>query len=543
MHDPLAFVAGMSLGFEQANLDFAAHWMKAFDQVGDARTVKVLERVYRDEVRHVAHGVRWLRLLKDPAQDDWTAWTQALKFPMTPRRARGPEFQDQARLKAGLDESFVQRLRGVGHSRGRPPRVYWFTPWLEEQLAGHATPNKGLLGLAADLAPCLRFVASDDDLIIVPRVPSAAFQAQIAQTSRTTPQMVQGDRPTVEIIGDRPIHSLHPWGWSPITMRSVATVLPMVQSPPSFEPQWELLSRKDHAATVLSQLPDDPRIDRVAGLVLRDVDDLRAAIERWPSTVLKAPLSASGRHRRRVEHELSDADVRWFGTTVRTQGAVVVEPWRTRLLDLSLHATVTDQGVRVDAITRFFTDARGRYRGTSMDRWTRGLPPQLLRWIHQERGWVDDALTAALTAGLTDCPSYRGPISLDAFICSIDGATRLRPLVELNPRPTFGRVALGVRRQMIDPKASAVWLLADQRSAERAGLNDLRHLASALQRELPSRGVPLQRGARLTTDPNTCERVITFVLAGSTWSDVQRQWAAFTAHRPSLASWISDVDR
>ena len=58
---PFDFVTGMSLTFEQANLDFSQYWMGRFAEIGDEETRGLLHRVYDDEIRHVRHGLHWFR--------------------------------------------------------------------------------------------------------------------------------------------------------------------------------------------------------------------------------------------------------------------------------------------------------------------------------------------------------------------------------------------------------------------------------------------------------------------------------------------------
>src|SRR5215475_8917796 len=52
MQSPMDYVAGLSLTFEQANLDFARYFAKAFTAIGDAASARLLERIYRDEIGH-----------------------------------------------------------------------------------------------------------------------------------------------------------------------------------------------------------------------------------------------------------------------------------------------------------------------------------------------------------------------------------------------------------------------------------------------------------------------------------------------------------
>jgi len=80
MESPLDYVARLSLTFEQANLDFCRHFARGFQAVGDADTAALLERIYRDEIGHVAYGLKWFRRWKNPGESDWEAFCRQLKF-------------------------------------------------------------------------------------------------------------------------------------------------------------------------------------------------------------------------------------------------------------------------------------------------------------------------------------------------------------------------------------------------------------------------------------------------------------------------------
>ncbi len=103
MESPMDFVAGLSLTFEQANLDFARHFARGFAMVGDAATAQLLERIHRDEIAHVAHGLKWFRRWKNPDESDWAAFCRQLKFPLSPQRAKGFTLNVEGRRAAGLD--------------------------------------------------------------------------------------------------------------------------------------------------------------------------------------------------------------------------------------------------------------------------------------------------------------------------------------------------------------------------------------------------------------------------------------------------------
>ena len=70
-------------------LDFARQFARGFSAAGDADTARLLDRIYQDEIAHVAYGLKWFRRWKDPRLTDWDAYCQQLRFPLSPRRARG----------------------------------------------------------------------------------------------------------------------------------------------------------------------------------------------------------------------------------------------------------------------------------------------------------------------------------------------------------------------------------------------------------------------------------------------------------------------
>src|SRR5688572_5998335 len=74
MQSPVDYVAGLSLTFEQANLDFARHFARGFAAAGDDVTAQLLEKIHRDEIGHVAYGLKWFRRWKATGESDWDAF-------------------------------------------------------------------------------------------------------------------------------------------------------------------------------------------------------------------------------------------------------------------------------------------------------------------------------------------------------------------------------------------------------------------------------------------------------------------------------------
>lgn len=107
---PLKWACAMNLTFEQANLDHAPFWERTFREVGDDATAAVMSKIAADEEAHVAFGATLL-LRESGDRDPFDVYRENLTFYNEPGRARGPEFHADARRRAGLPDSFIERMR------------------------------------------------------------------------------------------------------------------------------------------------------------------------------------------------------------------------------------------------------------------------------------------------------------------------------------------------------------------------------------------------------------------------------------------------
>ena len=426
--EPLSVLAGLSLTFEQANLDFAAAYAEAFRRVGDDATAATLDEVLRDEERHVAHGLWWFDAWRPPGPR-WEAWVAALPEPLTPARAKGPRVYVEPRRRAGLTDEEILRLTGFGASKGRPPDVWTFHPDLEAEIAG-ASPSPVGARVTRDLAPLLLFLAGADDVVVAPEVPSPTFLAGLASLGFTLPEIV----PDVAALAGRRLGTLRPWGWSPEVARQLAPL-----GAPPWDPARRALSEKSWAVERLRERPDlcDPA---VVGTVCRSWEEV-CAVAPGP-TVVKAPLGTAGRGMRRWEPGIEP----WVRAILEEQGAVVVEPWLDRVLDLSLQFDVDGDRARSGPWGRFLTDDRGAWRGAVLGDSLADQPAAIRRLLAKRGG--DLAAIAQHLAPAMAALGFRGPAGIDALVYRVGDRLALKPLVELNPRLTMGRVALALDRRV-----------------------------------------------------------------------------------------------
>ena len=124
---------------------------------------------------------------------------------------------------------------------------------------------------------------------------------------------------------------------------------------------------------------------------------------------------------------------------------MVVEPELQRVVDYSVQIQVADR-IKVVAVGRFDTDPMGQYLGHWLGAVQRGLPSDILRFVHgngaDPKRWKRIVEKTALVVGeALRAKGYRGPAGIDAMIYRNGEGFNVRPIVEVNPRYTMGRIA------------------------------------------------------------------------------------------------------
>lgn len=179
--------------------------------------------------------------------------------------------------------------------------------------------------------------------------------------------------------------------------------------------------------------------------VVSSLDELVAwtAGRRW---VAKAPWTTAGRDRCHGEGAPTDEQRTRLARLLERHGALVVEPWMDRVLDVGLCARVDEFRPRAGeppaAAPRdvyvtladphaLVTDARGTFLGIDL------APPALLPHEATQLGVMAREVGARLAA-----LGFRGPFAIDAFVYrDAHGERCFHPLCEINARHTFGHVA------------------------------------------------------------------------------------------------------
>jgi len=574
MESPLDYVAGLSLTFEQANLDFARHYSSCFGEVGDAASARLLDKIYRDEIGHVAYGLKWFRRWKNPGESDWEAFCRQLKYPLSPQRAKGLLLNVAGRQAAGLDAAFIAELDVYSQSKGRTPGVFLFNPFTEARMAQGRTfnPTKHQAQLARDLESLPQFLGRQDDLVLVERRPAVEFLSGLKQAGFALPEFVEMKQPLTRpaatlspsdgekdglrgIFGlaQRKLGRLRPWAWGPDSVELFQPLFANLTGEQrtangSFNPEIAQLYSKAWSAALLRKIlqlgragapppasrgaPRDvphPRFDsswlcteQEVGVAVDSLEGTQAAIAairrrgHHPVVIKQALGLAGGNAIRLFEPELLESQQRWIEKAVASKCLLVVEPWLERVQDFSVQLEMTPDGLKLCGYTGLVTDGKGQFQGNwAAPKFERRIParvislflapPDIATRLH--RLYAD---LFALLEGELRRVGFMGPVGMDAFVYRTGaGECRLKPLVEINPRYTMGRLTVELMKH-VAPGSHGFFRLVSRKQAQAEGCEDFVAYARTLTGRLPLglEGEPVARiraGAICLNDPTQAQ--------------------------------------
>jgi len=549
MESPLDYVAGLSLTFEQANLDFARHFARGFAAVGDTASAGLLERIHRDEIAHVAYGLKWFRRWKKPTESDWDAFCRQLRFPLSPQRAKGVSLNVEGRRAAGLEPAFIAELNVYAASKGRTPGVFVFNPFAEAFIAHGPlfTPNQHQARLVRDLANLPQFLARQDDMVLVPERPAVEFLSGLKQAGFPLPEFApMGGNATqktaaLAALAGRKLGRLRPWAWGPDSVELLgplfASVTGEARTPGQcfndgivrlYSKAWSAAFLRDFLCSGSatenrkSEIGNPPWLcsETEVGTTVSTLDDALAAIAAIRARghhrviVKEAHGLAGGNALRLWEPELLETQHRWLRAALEQGRQLVVEPWLERVADFSVQLEMEPAGLKLRGFTRLFTDHRGQFLANAAEPgFGRRIPAAVTAALRQEAmppgaGDVERlyaGIIARLEAELRHA-GHLGPVGVDAFVYrTADGGCRLKPIVEINPRYTMGRLTLELMPR-VAPGSHARFRLVTSALVRKEGFADFTAYAHALAGRFPLRleGEPVPRirtGAVCLNDP------------------------------------------
>ena len=595
MEHPIDYVAGLCLTFEQANLDFAGHYGRNLATVGDAGSAKLLEKIYRDEIGHVAYGLKWFRRWKNPGESDWDAFCRTLKFPLSPQRAKGFSLNVEGRQAAGLDSQFIAELNVYSQSKGRTPSVFVFNAFAEGRLAEGKkfNPTKPQAQLARDLENLPQFLCRQDDIVLVQQKPSVEFLSGIKQAGFPLPEFVDlpergHPRPqqqpvetsaltnfknTVDTTSPRPgtgalqslaarkLGRLRPWAWGPDSFELLKPIFASVTgekraAEKRFNEEIAQLYSKAWSADFLRKIlsrgsrgDEAPILNRkseignrkfsqslltsaatenwlcseneigVAATSLADAQDAIAKIRArgHHKIVVKAALGVAGSNALRLfEPEILPTQLRWLENAFAHKRTLVVEPWLERVLDFSGQLEMSASGLKLCGYTGLLNDARGQFQANFAEPHHHKRIPARVVGLFREPKDISTRLLEFYSEIFTALEvelrrvDFTGPLGIDAFIYrDAAGAVKLKPIVEINPRYTMGRVLVELMRQTCQ-NTFGLFRLVNAAHLRANGFKDFSSYALSLTEKFPLQievepVTRIREGAVCLNDPGTAK--------------------------------------
>jgi uncharacterized ferritin-like protein (DUF455 family) len=567
MRSPLEFVTQMSLTFEQANLDFSLFYRDEIAKTGDELTTQVLDQVYREEIGHVKNGLEWFNRWRaedpnaQPGETDWDAYRRLLPPPLTPRRAKGVIYDMSARRQAGFSELYVQELELFSGAKGRPPVLWFYNPFCDSEIARGKpgfSPKAAPERLAKDLEHFPMYLASSQDIVLVSKKPGLEWLSLAKNVGFEIPEWGEKDPSAIQ---EPKFGGFEPWGWSPESFERFKPVTKRLVHTSGGNASWceslfkqnsfketqigELFSKAWSVEFLRRWLQTHPEHSQsfqcieTCGEVFTDWEKARERIlqklEKAERVVAKAPWSTSGNGVRRIlsAAELSGPLGGWMENTIRSQGVIVIEPWLDKVHDLSIQLEIESDQIRILEARKFLTGKQFEYRGTFLGPLRDSFDSAALRLLQEALpSWK--ALARDLGQELR-AKGYQGPVGIDAMIYQ---GLRLKPIVEINPRWTMGRVALSLEKH-IQPGTPAFWGFLSCREIQKLGFSGPVDLVSSLSLRHPlrlaipvansSRSTRIASGVFPTQDPNQTDEVLTLLFVGAPAIQEAQKLMAFSA--------------
>lgn len=526
---PMDYVSRLSLTFEQANLDYSKFFADQFKTIGDGLSQKLMERIYEDEIGHVSYGLKWFRKWKSAQQSDWEAFEAQLKFPLSPRRAKGEPFNREGRTRAGLSDEFVNRMFVYSKSKGRSPGIFVFNPFAESFMGrGRGfSPNKQQVALLTDLETLPQFLCRPDDVVLVSQAPRTAFLAQLKEAGLEPPQFEELSKGKIrgELL-KRKIGALRPWAWSP---ESIDLLKPLAGNlsgdPPPMGEDWikrirplyskawgaELLREVLHDADAPEWMCAEWQIGQLAEDSEQAIELIQSIRKRGHQRVVaKMLFGVAGANMQRFwEPQLSEAQKKWLRRTIEVEGGVVIEPWLDRGFDFSFQFDMTPKGLRSVGMIEMINDQRGQYQASVYrPKFGAGLNADLVQALNGPRGGrLKDIRTrlGEIMEPKLQKAGFRGALGVDAFAYREGEQWRIKPVTEINARYTMGRLMIELMRHTASGRTGKMELVSLPALRKR-GHNSFIEYAAELKDRFPISlaGHPkprIDQGALCLNDP------------------------------------------
>jgi len=328
-------------------------------------------------------------------------------------------------------------------------KTYIFNPDSDLALAnGDANylPPRSARRMADDLSLLPAWYADEGDAVLIPSSDVIYYWSKTLSNN-----ILRSEIKWITNKESLPSQPLSPWGWNAALVKQMKVRGLGDEHLPSVEEMEALraLSSRRMAVEVLKalmqNLSDTHRLIGEAAFCVTE-EEIVQQVTSYPTTMLKAPWSSSGKGLRRGQGEYVPPLSGWCARTLAQQGAVVVEPLYRKVKDFAMEFYSAGDGAPLTFVgySRFVTDANGSYEGNLLmadEEIERELSTYVSREaLHTVRAMLQELIGERIGA------DYRGYVGVDMMVCLVKRENQkwdmcLHPCVEINLRMNMGVVA------------------------------------------------------------------------------------------------------
>ena len=338
--------------------------------------------------------------------------------------------------------------------------IYLFNPDHDMALANGKTnymPPESARQMAADLALLpLWYALPRAQVLAAPDCHLADFLNRLQLRLNISASLV-GMREVVQ--SERPVFC--PWGWNPSLRRKLEQQGISRRFLPS-DAYMETLRRFSHRRFAVELLPKlrTSRFFCGESAYLQTVDECRAFVESRTQSLLKAPLSGSGKGLCWCNGRFTPSVSGWCRRVIASQGGVAGEPVYEKVLDFALEFHSGNGEIRFLGYSIFCTTPNGKYAGNEL-----GSNEEMARRLSS---LVPLGELLALQSRLENelqCIArfYNGFLGVDMMVCHFPGHVpeyRIHPCVEVNLRTNMGVVARLLSDNYLVPGAHGIFRIS-----------------------------------------------------------------------------------
>ena len=429
----------------------------------------------------------------------------------------------------------LRNLNASPQSKDRAPAVFVFNPFAEGRIARGKgfTPVKHQALLACDLANLPQFLCGSDDIVLVANRPGEEFLNGVKGAGFPLPEFVELKEGRIDPAGtlcQQKLARLRPWAWGPDSMELLEPLFDQVtgeaRTPDQrfneciarlYSKAWSagflksVLARSGQSAEDQSSGPENdslivpaaPEIwlctDHEVGVAVNTLEGAFEAIAAIRGrghhrVVVKEAHGLAGHNAIRLwEPEVLPAQRRWLDRALENGRELVIEPWLDRDLDFSVQLEMGPRSLRLCGYTGLINDRKGQFQANwAAADYDRGIPANVAA-LFREPADISDGLQGLYARILSwleaelQHAGFVGPVSIDAFVYRTPrGECRLKPVVEINPRYTMGRLTLELMKQTC-PGSCGLLRLVSRRQARAEGFSDLASYGRSLSARFPLR--------------------------------------------------------